>query len=172
MLRVSCVTETTVRSSDSRSNIFFGGKTSFPSWDPQPLVSRSQAPLCSRRLAVFPLRLPPPPAGLAAWRGVGVRHSGVRHSARRAEPAVGAAAGRWIRSRAGGGAHEGGQPRCGAGPALRPGGSASCRCLRRGPSGRAECALISAFHFKALRGGDSLRRSCPMITSPSSLVCP
>lgn len=112
MLRVSRVTETTVRSSDSRSNIFFGGKTSFPSWDPQPLVSRSQAPLCSRRLAVFPLRLPPPPAGLAAWRGVGVRHS-----ARRAEPAVGAAAGRWIRSRAGGGAHEGGQPRCGAGPA-------------------------------------------------------
>lgn len=60
MLRVSRVTETTVRSSDSRSNIFFGGKTSFPSWDPQPLVSRSQAPLCSRRLAVFPLRLPPP----------------------------------------------------------------------------------------------------------------
>lgn len=60
MLRVSRVTETTVRSSDSRSNIFLGGKTSFPSWDPQPLVSRSQAPLCSRRLAVFPLRLPPP----------------------------------------------------------------------------------------------------------------
>lgn len=164
MLRVSRVTETTVRSSDSGSNIFLGGKTSFPSWDPQPLVSRSQAPLCSRRLAVFPLRLPPPQqASRPGGESVSVTQ--------RAAPSL-----RWELQQAGGSAagRAAGRTRedsrdAGRG---RPGGSASCRCLRRGPSGRAECALISAFHFKALRGGDFLRRSCPMITSPSSLVCP
>lgn len=167
MLRVSRVTETTVRSSDSRSNIFLGGKTSFPSWDPQPLVSRSQAPLCSRRLAVFPLRLPPPQrASRPGGESVSVTQRAAPSLRWELQQAGGSAAGRAA------GRTEGGQSRCGAGPALRPGGSASCRCLRRGPLGGAECALISAFHFKALRGGDFLRRSCPMITSPSSLVCP
>lgn len=164
MLRVSRVTETTVRSSDSRSNIFFGGKTSFPSWDPQPLVSRSQAPLCSRRLAVFPLRLPPPQrASRPGGESVSVTQRAAPSLWWELQQAGGSAAGR-----AAGRTREDSRD-AGRG---RPGGSASCRCLRRGPLGGAECALISAFHFKALRGGDSLRRSCPMITSPSSLVCP